>query len=433
MRIRTGLLWAKVRDSLWFLPGLFTTAAVLLAFGVTQAEMRGWVAGDTIGSWIFAGGVDGARGVLSTIASGLITVTGVVFSVTVVALQLASSQFTPRVLRNFMADRGNQVVLGVFIGTFTYTLLVLRTIHSATDDGVSFVPRLGVTVALALLLVSVGCLIFFINHAARSIQVTAILDRVVDRTVADIRRLYPARDAEPATDAPVPDVRLSAPVLASRAGYVQAVDSDTLFGAGAEDITRVVVEIQRGDWVLPGQILARVWPAELMDTGVADEIRAAFVLGPERTPHQDVEFGVIEVADIAVKALSPGINDPTTSLRCIDRLSEILLVLASRRPSDPGHRRGRIVRFHARSTHFEQAVELAYDQIRLYGASNPAVCGRLLQTLGALAGLVPLEHRPVLRAQAARVLGSARIALQDPADREAVESLAARSFPAGLP
>lgn len=425
MRTRTGLLWARVRDSLWFLPGLFTSVAAALAFVITQAEMRGWATRETVGSWVFAGGVDGARGVLSTIASGLITVTGVVFSVTVVALQLASSQFTPRVLRNFMADRGNQVVLGVFIGTFTYTLLVLRTIRSATDDGVSFVPRLAVTLSLVLLLVSVGCLIFFINHAARSIQVTAILERVVDRTLADIERLYPPRDGDPLPEPAPPPETGSAAILARRAGYLQAVDTEALFDAGPEGIRVIVVELQTGEWVLPGQVLARAWPDECVDHGLADEVRAAFVLGPERTPHQDVEFGIIEVADIGVKSLSPGINDPTTAFRCIDRLSELLLALACRRPTDPGRRRGRVVRFHARSTHFEQAVELAYDQIRLYGASNPAVCKRLLQALATLVTLVPPEHRSVLRVQAGRVLSSARVGLEDPRDRQAVEEIAA--------
>lgn len=194
---RLRLLWTRVRDSLWFLPGVLTLVGAGLAITVTQLEEVGVFDVEILRSWAFGGGVDGARGVLGAIAGGLITVTGVVFSVTIVALQLASSQFTPRVLRNFTADRGNQLVLGVFIGTFTYTLLVLRTIRSADDGEDPFVPRVGVTLAVVLVLVAIGILIFYINHSARSIQVAAILERVAHRTIGDVRRLFPQEIGHP--------------------------------------------------------------------------------------------------------------------------------------------------------------------------------------------------------------------------------------------
>ena len=171
MLARVQVLWVRARDSLWLIPGALTLLAVLLALGLTEAERAGLFGPLGLDPLVFGGGAEGARGVLSAIAGGLITVTGVVFSVTIVALQLASSQFTPRVLRNFTADRVNQTVLGVFIATFTYALLVLRTIRSGDDAEPPFVPGLAVTLAVVLVLVSIGYLIFFINHSAHSIQV----------------------------------------------------------------------------------------------------------------------------------------------------------------------------------------------------------------------------------------------------------------------
>ncbi|HEU0302351.1 MAG TPA: DUF2254 family protein [Longimicrobium sp.] len=211
MLARLRLAWTKVRDSLWFLPCVMTLAGAVLAIAITQAARRGAFDVEVLRSWVFGGGVDGARGVLEAIAGGLITVTGVVFSVTIVALQLASTQFTPRVLRNFTADRGNQLVLGVFIGTFTYTLLVLRTVRSADDGESPFVPRVAVTLAVVLVLVAIGFLIFYINHSARSIQVAAILGRVARRTIGDVRRLFPEQIGYADEAAPPTRARRSSP------------------------------------------------------------------------------------------------------------------------------------------------------------------------------------------------------------------------------
>ena len=431
MLARVKILWITVRDSLWFLPGLFTLVGILLAFGVTNAERAGLIAysGGVVPAWVFGGGAEGARGVLNAIAGGLITVTGVVFSVTIVALQLASTQFTPRILRNFTADRGNQLVLAVFIGTFTYTLLVLRTVRTGGENEEPFIPRLAVTLAVALVLVSIGFLIFFINHSARSIQVAAILDRVAKRTLADIGRLFPeqvGRADESLPADPRRPERECAEVAAAESGYLQAVDAHTLFELGESRRLVVAMEPLIGDWVLAGQPLALVWPPDAVDDRVVEAIRTAFVLGPERTPEQDVEFGIIEISDIALKALSPGINDPTTAFRCMDRLGEILLALGTRRPPQAERTQEGQVHYLARHTTFERAVGLAFDQIRHFGASNPAVAKKLLQTVSHLAELVPPGCRPPLREQAEAVMRSARSTIEAPVDLEAVEEAARR-------
>jgi uncharacterized membrane protein len=429
MLARLWMYWTRVRDSLWFLPGVLTMLAALLAFAVTEAERAGMFAGALADSWIFQGGVEGARGVLNAIAGGLITVTGVVFSVTIVALQLASSQFTPRVLRNFTADRGNQLVLAVFIATFTYTLLVLRTVRSAVDGQEEFVPRLAVTLAVAFVLVSIGFLIYFIDHSARSIQVSSILERVTRRTLGDVGRLFPEQIGRE-DDADPPDPRRgdedSAPVAAAESGYLQGVDGRTLFRLGSRRRLTIGMQPYIGDFVLPGQPLAHVSPPEVVDDEVVRAIRTACVLGPERTPEQDVEFGIMEISDIAIKALSPGINDPTTAFRCIDRLAEILVSIGTRRPPrDQRTEEGR-VHYVARHTTFERAAGLAFDQIRHFGASNPAIVKKLLETLTRMEALVPPGGRAPLRAQADALLRSAGESIETSGDRAAVARADAR-------
>ena len=428
MLSRLWIPWVKVRDSLWFIPGVMTVGAGVLAFLAVEAERAGIELQPLQRFLIFGGGADGARGVLSAIAGSLITVTGVVFSVTIVALQLASSQFTPRVLRDFMADRGNQTVLGVFIATFTYTLLVLRTVRS-DENGPAFVPRLGVTVAVVLVLVSIGFLIYFINHAARSIQVSNILERVARRTLTDVDRLFPEPIGR-ADEARTPDPRRpetpSAVIRAATSGYLQAVDTDALFDHGEKERIVIAMEPQIGEFVLMGEPIAQVWPSTAVDEETVKLVRGAFVLGSERTPDQDFEFGIIEISDIAVKALSPGINDPTTAFRCIDRLSEVVLALGLRNP--PRARRTEDGRVHyiARHARFERSVGLAFDQVRHFGASNPAVAKKLLGNLSQLAGLLPEDRRHPLLEQIDAVLADARVALENPADRAAVEDAVRR-------
>jgi uncharacterized membrane protein len=428
--LRLASAWAGARDSLWFVPGLGAVLGASLALVAVRVPNPG---GDLawLEAWLFGGGVEGARGVLSTIAGSLITVTGVVFSVTVVALQLASSQFSPRVLGGFVADRVNQVVLGVFIGTFTYTLLVLRTIHSEGADRETFVPQVGVTLALVLLLASIGALIVFIDHAARSVQASVILERETRRTLARMEAVFPEpRALAPpvGVDPPAAAPGVPAAVAAGSAGYLQSVDADALGELARASGLTVRTELLVGAFALPGTTLASVWPAGAVDDDVTATVRAAFALGPERTPEQDVELGILALADIAVRALSPGLNDPTTAMHAIDRLAQLLAALAPRVAPTAVRRadEGRGARVIVRQTTFDRAVGLAFDQIRHYGVSDPGVARRLLGVLGELAGATEADARQAIAAQAEAIARAARRALADPVDAADVERLAER-------
>jgi uncharacterized membrane protein len=416
--------WMGVRDSLWLLPALLTLAGFLLS--MVTLWIDAWIELDDRDQmvWVFGGGSDGARGVLSAIAGSLMTVTGTVFSITIVALQLASSQFTPRVLRAFIKDRANQVVLGVLIGTFTYSLLVLRAVRGADDGRASFIPAISVSVAVVLALLCVSLIIFFIHHVARSIQASAIIDRAANDTRTLVNRLFPEQIGEPASEAvPPPVLPAGDPgtVATEGGGYLEAIDADALFDLAEEQRLVLRMEPLIGGFILPGAPLVSVWPAEAAEEAT-EKVRRAFVLGPERTLQQDVELGLRQLADIALRALSPGVNDPTTADICIDRLAEVLTLLGSRSMPDEA-RMGEDgqVRFLARRTTFDRAVGISFDQIRHYGAADATVMAHLLRKLGEIAALVPASRHPPLIGQSRAVLRAAREKIEDPDDLAAVE------------
>lgn len=431
-------VWNGIRDSLWFVPTMLTLAAAVLAVVTVQLDIWGVLPEDRPGMiWLYTGSAEAARGVLTAIASGLITVTGVVFSVTIVALQLASTQFTPRVLRNFTADRPNQVVLGVFISTFTYALLVLRVVRgaepAALDEGEAFVPHISITVAVLLTVVSIGFLIFFINHLARSIQASVILDRVTSEILRIMDRLVPEYLGEPLDD----EVESVTPraqgsrVAARDSGYVQGIDQESVFRLLGSDSYTIRLDREVGDFVLPGTVLATVWPATVSpDDSMAGDIRKAYILGLERTPHMDVERGVIELSDIAVKALSPSINDPTTAVLCVDRLAEVLLAFSRRAPA------GRVRRHHGNGgilivpkTEFERLAATALDQVRHFGVGNPRFATSLLDRLAHLGELLPDgAARRVVARHAAAVLRDACRRIEDKADVHRVQAAGARAL-----
>lgn len=424
------MLWISIRDSLWFIPGIAAFLGVLLATLLVQVPPPS-PRGELTELWLFGGGAEGARGVLSTIAGSLITVTGVVFSVTIVALQLASSQFTPRVLRSFVADRANQIVLGIFIGTFTYTLLVLRTTRSAVADGESFVPQVAVSVAVALLLISIAALIFFIDHAARSVQASVILYRETQHTIERIPDLFPheigAKVPNQRVDPEVPSGPCGL-VAALTSGYVQAVSDDELLKLADDRNLVLRLEAPIGAFVLAGRPVATVWPAERLDEKTCAAVQRLIVLGFERTPEQDIELGIQAISDIAVRALSPGINDPTTATLCIDRLTEILARRGRCRDSGRGRtdRTGQLRLITAASS-FERAAGLAFDQIRHFGSQNPVIAKKLLSAFLELAAVVPPSAARVLEQQVEAVLLASRERIKNALDVRDIERLGERA------
>jgi uncharacterized membrane protein len=408
--------WDRIRSSLWFVPGVMVALAVALAFaGVALDEALGERPRGVPG-WMYSGGAEGAGSLLATIAGSMATIAGVVFSLTLVTLSLTSSQFGSRLLRNFMRDLPTQVVLGTFVATFLYCLLVLRTVRRV-DEG-TFVPHLSVTLAVLLALLSMAVLIYFIHHVAVSIQADEVIERLEAELRQTIDQLFPEpfgdgapEDAKPV---PVPGTP-GAPIAAPADGYVQRVDGKALMRIACERDLVVEVLARPGAFVIEGGALARLHPAGRADDETARKLAAAFVLGEQRTPVEDLEFSVSQLVGIAARALSPDINDTATAAACIDRLGAGLCRLAARQmPSPCRYDESGRLRLVAHGATFAGVLDLALDPLRQYvrAAANGAASLRLLQMLATIGGCV---RRPAdvvaVRRQARLVVASMRGAL----------------------
>lgn len=329
MKERLQSVWEEVHSSFWFVPLLMALAAFLLSiatvsFDRTSASVK---FANSLG-FVWSGGAEGARSLLSTIASSMITVAGVVFSITIVALTLASSQFGPRLLRNFVSDNGNQFTLGTFISTFLYCILILRTIRGQDEGG--FVPLISVTCGLALALASLGVLIYFIHHVSGSIQAEKLIARVGGELDAAIREHFREGPAPPGLQnaerefSKSLEALLPTSILATQSGYLQRIDRDGLLSYAVRADAKIVLKQSPGDFVMENEVLAIVWAGVGASTATEEPgtLNEFFVLGPQRAESQDVGFGVRQLSEIAARALSPGINDPYTAMACLDWMTD---------------------------------------------------------------------------------------------------------------
>ncbi len=379
----------------WAIPLLFAIAASLLALGVTAVD-------DSLDTslhvpFLFAGGPEGARALLAAIITSMISFTGLVFSITIVVLQLTSSQFSPRVLRSFLEDRFNQIALGVFVATFVYALMVLRGVRG-TAQADSFVPQLAVTVAFVLVLASVLVFLAYIHHIAQAIRAATVIASIADDTRALIEARVPA-DARPEPVLAVP-TGPSRTIAADRPGVVQRVDDEAL--GDAADSQGVSIELLRavGEFVAKGAPLALAHGEASFDDGC---LYAAVHVGRERSMDEDIGFGLRQLVDIAERALSPGINDPTTAVQALDQLHDIVRRLATR--ALPRRQRttedGRLV-VSVPQPGFADYLELAFDEIAYWGRDSARVRRRVQIALLDLEAAARPEHRTAVREAIAR-------------------------------
>ncbi|MBS7456848.1 DUF2254 domain-containing protein [Coralloluteibacterium stylophorae] len=370
-----------LRASFWFLPMLSVVAAVALAVGMVALDR--WLGDGLARRWpiLLAADADGARELMSTVAGSMITVAGVVFSITIVALVQASTQYTSRVLRNFMRDRRNQVVLGLFLGVFAYCLGVMRAITTNGDGG--FVPHLAVLAGEVLVLVAIAVLATFIHHVAASIQSGAVARSIANDTLHTIEAMFPdALEGDDVAPGGQGDAGLRwYPVPAPGLGYIESVDLDRLLDfARAHD---VVVRMERsvGDFASPDRPIASIGTAHAPDPDAMRGLAQLFAIGSYRTIEQDVGFGIRQLVDVALKGLSPAINDTTTAVTSLDYLSVILRRLAGRRIEPRPLHDGGALRVVPMGPGFERLLALGLDQIRENAHGNTAVLLRLLQAI----------------------------------------------------
>jgi uncharacterized membrane protein len=412
-----------LRTTLWFVPAielLGTVGLFLVTYSIDRAADRGDL---TLPGWVVPGSADAARQILTALAAAVITVVGLVFSITIVALTLASTQFGPRMLRNFIRDRGTQVTLGTFVATFVYAILTLGSV--AHGDHGQFVPHLSITVALALVLVDLGVLIFFIHHMATSIQLPQViagiagdLSRAIDAEVAS-DRAGPAEELGPSET----EIRFrleidGAPVAATTSGYLQFVGYATLVEIASRADAVIELMYRPGHFVVAGLPLARVWPADAAPK-VARGLERAHVTGAHRTLAQDLAFAIDQLVEIAIRALSPAVNDTFTAMTCIDWLGDGLCkVTAKWNPRQVQRDRQGNLRVIAAPPSYRRLVDRSFDKIRQAGRGMPAVMIRQLDSLAKIVAYSTNdEQRAALFNQAEMIMRACDESVPEAGDR----------------
>ncbi|MGI8574635.1 MAG: DUF2254 domain-containing protein [Egibacteraceae bacterium] len=387
-----------LRSSFWAIPAIGVTLAVIVGLGAPAVER---VLTDTGVRSVFPGGPDSARTLLSTIASSMITFTGLVFTITIVVLQLASAQYSPRLMRNFLRDPNGQVALAVFAGTFVYSLITLRSLDPAA--GGDFVPGISLSLAFLLVLVSVGVFVHYISHIARIIQVTSIIEAAASMCRSAIDGMYPpdrAPGPDPTAGGPElptlpsePDQILGAP----GPGVLTDFSAGELVSHARQAGCRLHLVCAVGGFVPTGAPIVIIeGPRGELD---ANAVLGGLTLSGQRTMHRDAAFGLRQLVDIAEKALSPGVNDPTTAVQSLDAVHDLLRRLGTRdltwgcwedEEGEP--------RLFVPVPSWSEYVALGLDEVRHYGAGSLQVVDRIDRMLVDLERAVPPErHAPLDR------------------------------------
>jgi len=424
-----------IQTKLWPLPTAAVVIALLLGAGLPALDAAvGRELPPIVGQWLFGGDAGAARTLLAAIASSLITVTALTFSLTVVTLQLASSQFSPRLLRSFTSDQVVQRTLALFLATFTFALTVLRSVRSAEGVQSEFVPTFAVTMAFLLAVASVVALVLFLAHLTELIRVEAMVRNVHQEASSTMESLLGERhptdgDQRPTLRPPVSAVRL----LVRGDGFVNRVDQQRLLRIAVDEDAMVRLDVHPGSFVVRGTPLGTAWPlapgtlsTEVADR-IADQVAGCVRLGFERTKSQDVGLGLRQLADVASKALSPGINDPTTAVHTLGHISSFLCDLTDR---DLGpvvlHDEDGRARVELDRPDLASYVDLGLSQPRRYGAGDPQLLAQIAQVLLDLSHRVAPDQRPVVRDHLERLRATIHAQPFDSAEQTSLAALVQR-------
>lgn len=388
MQAKLQRLIDLVRTGFWFVPFLMLFSAAALALVLLYVDERVDPGIKATLAWAYSGGPEGARSLLSTVAGSMITAASVTFSLASVALSIASQQYGSRVLRNFMRDRVTQVLLGTFVSTFLYSVLVVRAIRGSDFSG-GFVPAISVTVAILLSVLSLVLLVYFVHHVSSSIQASQIVRTIATNMEEVIPRLYPSeagnalQGAEPHFEELHGGGRTE--VSMEEGGYLQTIDLDKLMEVAKKGNFTIEARIRPGDHLVDGGCAAIVWGRSELDKKTTKLIQEAFFLGGERTPAQDIRYQFQQLSDVVIRALSPGINDPFTAINGIDELGSGLVMLAKRprvvrsRMDQGGHLR-LVIKTVPLSEIFDQTI----GHIAIYAAADRFVMAKLREVMEAV-------------------------------------------------
>src|SRR5271170_6240635 len=416
-----------LRTNLWLIPVLETIAVVVLfvvTYSVDRAAYDGLV---RLPSWVLSGTSDVARVLLATIAAAIITVVGIVFSITIVALTLASTQFGPRMLRNFVRDPGTQIALGTFVASFCYAMIALVSVGGGPHG--DFVPHLSITVTLTFTLFDVAVLIYFLNHIASMIQLPVVISNIATTLVNEVTTMEERANSFGVGAARGPSceellVKLAdsgAPIRTPRSGYLQVIRHDWLLKIATKADAVIQLPYRPGHFVVAGQVIARVWPPEAADA-VAVRLALGHITGAYRTLPQDISFGFDQLVEIGLRALSPAVNDTFTGMTCVDWIGDGLCrISTSWRPHRIRRDAEGNIRVIAFQPDFERLVERAFDTIRQAAVGMPAIMIRQLEALAKIMEQTPNRARqtPLIR-QAEAIQRSSLATVADPSDRDDV-------------
>ena len=430
MHVQTRLIniWYAIRSSLWFFPALLTLLGVCLAMSTLIADQAFMEKVIGVLGPFGTMGPAGARALLSTVAGSVITIAGVAFSITIVALTLASSQFGPRLLRTFMKDTGNQFVLGIFIATFVYSLLVMGAVRDLNEQ--TFVPIISVFCSLAFALVSLGAFIYFIHNVSTSIHADNVvfainrdLNRVVERMVSKGANSHPGKTGLTPSAAPPEKEEGSTVIVSMGNGYLQAIDVPNLVKMAQDHNGTFKVLHRPGDFVMKGHCLVKFWPGKELTEEFRRSVNLAFILGSQRTEEQDIEYAIHQMVELALRALSPGINDPFTAISCIDWLGAAIGRVAEQGLPPPYYYDDKDeLRVIADVPEMAGVFDAAFSQIRQHGCHNVAVTLRLLETFKAIAACTEnTEVRTAIRRHAEMIHGACQPQVTAKSDKDDVE------------
>jgi len=413
-----------LRTNLWLVPTIEVACAVALFFGTRAVDLAAYQGRFTLPPWVISGSADAARQILAALAAAVITVVGVVFSIMIVTLTLASTQFGPRMLRNFIRDRATQLTLGTFVATFVYAILALVAIEPGPHG--DFVPHVTITVTLALTVADVGLLIYFIHHIAVTIQLPQVIASIAgDLTGAIATELAISAEAaeRPSRGPELPQLldllsRSGTVIPSPSSGYLQFIRLRALVRIAEEFDAVILLHHRPGHFLVQGRPIATVWPAEAAPA-IAASFARAHLTGPVRTLTQDISFAVDQLVEIAIRALSPAVNDTFTALTCVDWLGDCLSKIAGNWQPTQAHRDALGgIRLITEPVGFDRLVERAFEKIRQASRGMPAVMIRQLDALNViLAETAPGAERQVLFTQALMIERASTESVPEPLDR----------------
>ncbi|EPR67141.1 DUF2254 domain-containing protein [Cyclobacterium qasimii] len=415
--------WSKLKSTFWFVPVLIIALGIALPFWLVYLDSTN--AFEPKGGWkyLFPSSPNAAKDILSTIAGAMIGVAGTVFSITLVALTLASSQFGPRLIKNFMYDRINQTVLGTYVSLYIYCLIVLNTVKDT--DQLEFVPIISVFFALVMTIGNILLLIIFIHHVANSIQADNIIGKISKNLSTNLKVLFPEQIGKAASSTfELEEVRskfsYTTALKSNKEGYLQYIDAETLMEEVSDKDLFLELYFRPGDYLFLGREMGKIYSHKNLSDEELETLKDNFLTGRTRTSQQDAEHAIHQMVEIAARALSPGVNDPYTAIACIDNLSNTMAYLTTVKfPSSyriGAHDR---LRIYANALTFEGMMDAAFNAIRQYSKGNPPVIIHLMAAMAILWDFAEEQHhKEVIKKHAKMILNLAEISIDEKNDLE---------------